>query len=517
MASWVNGLLRPDAWDPPTEGVELLETHISWVFLVGDFAYKLKKPVDFGFVDFTTRERRRHFCDEEVRLNRRLAPDLYLDVVPVYGPMEQPSLRGTGEPIDHMVKMRRFPQTALLSDAVARGDVRPDQWDRFAFELARFHAAAPVANCDTHYGAPDSVRRQQLANLATLERCLTPHEVIGLRDIEAAEFDTVRSTMERRKADGHVRECHGDLHLGNMLLRNDHIEAFDCLEFNSELRWIDTISELAFLVMDLADRGHPTEGTRVLNGWLEATGDYEGLAVWKWYVAYRALVRAKVAALRIQQMATDDPAIEAVRTSLSRYVDTAREALRPRRPGLILTKGLSGAGKSVVAGRLTEALNGVRVRSDVERKRMFGLWGEPRVAVQSGDPYSESVTERLYGETLPRLAGAIVSAGYTAVVDATFLKAAHRRWVQEWAEKRGVPWLILDVRVPEGIARERIERRRRAGQDPSDADIEVYERQLRSDEPLDAAELDHTIIVDGTNPDIDDIVRRCRQEGIEAV
>jgi uncharacterized protein len=515
MTHWSEGLLRPEAWDDPVDRVELHETHISWVFLVGEYAYKLKKPVDFGFINFTTPDLRRHFCEEEVRLNRVFAPELYLGVVPVYGPEDRPSLRGTGEPLDHLVKMQRFPQSAVLAEAVARGDVREAHWDRFAEDLARLHSAAASAEVSSPFGTPDLVRAHQTANLVALEKWLTPAEVSELRDWTNHEFGRTHFVMERRRQEGHIRECHGDLHLGNLLLRKDRIVPFDCLEFSPELRWLDPVDELAFLAMDLEERNQHAAAVRVRNGWLETTGDYEGLAVWKWYVTYRALVRAKVAALRAEQLAEHDPARESSLRELHQYVATARRVHQPRRCGLILTRGLSGSGKSFLAGKLAVQLDAVRVRSDVERKRLFGLWGEPKTAAISGDLYSAEVSQKLYRAILPRLARAVLSAGFSVIVDATFLRKWQRAALEDFARECGVPLLTIDVRVPDSVARERIVARKVVGLDPSDADLKVFENQLLTQEPLTDRELSNAVVVDGRNPDLVGLVQECERRGIE--
>ncbi len=480
--AWVASLLRPEAYPHPVQRVELLETHISWVFLTGSYAYKLKKPVDFGFLDFSTPQRRELFCHEELRLNQRLSGDLYCDVVPLHGPPEHASFCGKGPVIDHAVRMRQFPQAALLPAVLQRGELADGLIDRFADDLARFQAEAAVAPVSGPHGSAEAVREPVLANIAALEASPllftqpgTPERLQRLRQWADAEWARLVPRFAERLAAGRVRECHGDLHLGNLLVQEGRIVPFDCLEFSDTLRWIDVISEMAFLVMDLQEHGQGRLGQRLLNRWLEQTGDWEGLHLWRWYACYRALVRAKVEALR------GDAALHA-------YLELAERLITPPPLLLAITTGVSGLGKSRHSLAIAERLGWIRLRSDVVRKRMFGLWGIPLVPERSGDPYRSEVSEELFARRLPALAEQLLGAGFPVVVDATYLRRFDRRSMAELAERLGVPFLILQPSASEAEARERIRRRLHHGRDPSDATEAVLEQQLAMAEPLDAAE-----------------------------
>lgn len=498
----VTSLLRPQAYPHPVERVELLETHISWVFLAGAYAYKLKKPVDFGFLDFSTPQRRELFCHEELRLNRRLSGDLYGDVVPLHGPPERAAFWGDGPVIDHAVRMRQFPQAALLPRVLQRGELADGQMDRFADDLARFQAEAAVAPATGPHGSAEAVREPVLANFAALEACSllddqpeSPLRLQRLRQWADAEWLRLRSRFGQRLAAGRVRECHGDLHLGNLLVQEGRIVAFDCLEFSDTLRWIDVISEMAFLVMDLQEHGHGRLGQRLLNRWLEQSGDWEGLDLWRWYACYRALVRAKVAALRA------DPALHA-------YLELAERLITPPPLVLAITSGVSGLGKSRHALAVAERLGWIRLRSDVVRKRLFGLWGIPPRAERSGDPYGAEVSAELFSERLPALAAQLIGAGFPVVVDATFLRRLDRERMAALATQLGVPFLILEPQAPVAVARERIRRRLRHGLDPSDATEAVLEQQLAMAEPLGPAELACRVAIP-PDADPDQLAARC--------
>ncbi|MBX3444199.1 MAG: AAA family ATPase [Planctomyces sp.] len=497
MDAMIRGLLRPEAFDHPVEHLELLETHISWVILTGSLAYKIKKPVSFGFVDFSTLERRRTFCHEEIRLNRRLAPDLYLSVEEIRGSADAPRLHGAGPPFEYAVRMREFPQDALLTRVLARGELLPRHVDGLARTIAKFHAAADVASERDTYGDPESVRRPETENLDILAR-LTPEAPIlaRLRTWCDAEYARRRDWFASRKQLGRVRDCHGDMHLGNMLLLDDAVQVFDCLEFNPGLRWTDVIAEIAFVVMDLQERGSRPLAYRLLNVWLEESGDYAALSGWPWYFVYRALVRAKVAALRLAQSDVPDEERRAKTSERDQYLALAESASAPRGGALILLHGVSGTGKSHAARRLCEQLPAVRLRSDVERKRLFGKWGQPREPVRTGDLYDPAVADELYGETLPTLAGHALDGGFHVVVDATFLMRDQRDRFRRLARERHVPFVLLDLQASRETLARRIRERAAAGHDPSDADLAILDQQLASRQPLGDDELSETLSID---------------------
>ncbi len=473
---FIRGLLRPDAYDHPTREFEVLETHISWVILTGDFAYKLKKPVDYGFVDFTTLEKRRFCCEEELRLNRRQTRDLYLAVKSIFGPRDQATFQGTGEPIEYAVQMRQFSQADLLPNVLARGGLTPESLDRLAESVAEFQRKAPTATAHDQFGSPSTIRQVMDANFAALDRDPRQADAVGrLRDWAAQEFDRHEPEFAQRKAAGKVREGHGDMHLGNMILRHAEIEVFDCLEFNPGLRWIDVISEVAFLVMDLADRGRPDLGWRFLNEWLSHTGDYAGMNTWAWYFVYRALVRAKVAALRRNQADFDHVEADRLDRQLTEYLQLARSVVERPAPKLILTHGVSGSGKSFWARRIAASCGLVWIRSDVERKRLFAQHpdGEPSPC----DLYSSTMTARTYNH-LRELADVILHSGWSVLLDATFLTRLQREPFRELARSAGVDGFVLSFRADDATLRRRIFERQQAGHDPSDATVEVLSRQM---------------------------------------
>jgi uncharacterized protein len=467
--------------------VGLLETHISWVLLTGDFAYKIKKPVDLGFLDFSTPELRKHFCDEELRLNRRLAPDLYLDVVAIRGTSAAPMFEGDGPVLDHAVRMREFPQDDLLPRVLARGELTAALVEALAIEVAAFHRRVDAAPGDGPYGVPADILHYAVQNFTQVRKLADfpgdAHALSGLESWTSSAYAALRPVLAERRRGGFIRECHGDLHLGNIALVGDRLTIFDCLEFNPELRWIDTMSEAAFLAMDLADRGHPDLSHRFVSAYVEATGDYDGVAVLRFYLVYRAMVRAKVACLRALPLGTGAPRATLLDECLG-YVDLARHYAAPSRGAVVITHGLAGSGKSTLAQALVDALGAIRIRADVERKRLHGLAANDRSGSAIGaDLYAADATERTYAR-VAEAAGQVAEARHVAIADAAFLRRAHRDRFRSLAATLGVPYVIVDCTAAESTLRARIDARARRGNDPSEADAAVLDHQLRTQEPL---------------------------------
>ena len=488
----IRALQQPDRYPHATGTVQLIETHISWVLLAGDYVYKIKKPVDLGYVDFSTLAQRERCCREEIRLNSRLAPGIYLDSVAIRGTPEKPRFDGAGAAIEYAVRMRRFPDEALASRMLAAGNLTPGQVAQLAGKVADFHGEAPAADRATPYGEPHLILRSTLESITPLlAHCPLEADRRKLQTLwhwSEHQFERLRDTFIERKRAGRVRECHGDLHLANIALLDGEMGAFDGIDFNEELRWIDVMSEVAFPVMDLTAHGRADLAGVFLNAYLERGGDYEGLAVLRFYEAYRALVRAKIELLR---SGNDLRAGQA-----RRYLELAEHVSQPRRPALVILHGPSGSGKTTVAAQLAQSLLAIHLRSDVERKRLAGL---PALARSGSAPgaglYDPRATQSTY-ERLARLARVALEGGYSVVVDAAFLQQRQRGMMRAIAEERRAPFALVSLMADAGTLRERLARRAAAGTDASEADAAVLERQLRTMEPLSESEQLSTLSID---------------------
>jgi uncharacterized protein len=496
----IAALRRPECYPHAVAQVELIETHISWVLLAGDYAYKIKKPVDLGFLDFSKLAGRRFYCEEELRLNRRTAAELYLDVVPIVETPAGPRIGGAGAAVEYALRMRRFPQEALADGMAGRGELRAGQIDAIASTVAEFHARVSPAAKGTPYGSPEEVAAPALANFEQLGKLVSDRAESArlgeLRGWTREEGARLHAVFAARKRDGFVRECHGDLHLGNIAFLQGRPVPFDCIEFNPGLRWIDVMSETAFLVMDLLEHKLDAAAWRLLNAYLEATGDYAGVRVLRYYLVYRAMVRAKIACLRERQARADPAAQGRAHRRFRDYLALAGSLAAPARPALVVMHGMSGSGKSTVARQLLEALGAVRVRSDVERKRLHGLLAQARTQAKPYAGIYGAAGTRLTYDRLKQISREIVESGYRIVVDAAFLSRATRDEFRGLAGELGAPFLIVSCRAAEESLRSRVAQREAAMSDASEAGVSVLENQLGSQEPLGANELGQAVLVD---------------------
>jgi aminoglycoside phosphotransferase family enzyme/predicted kinase len=496
----ISALQNARLYGHPTQVFSVLETHISWVLLTGPYAYKIKKPVDFEFADYSTLERRRFFCHEELRLNRRFTPELYLEVVPITGDIQRPRLGGEGAPIEYAVKMSEFRQDALLSSVAAQGKLTERDVDKLAAVVARMHAALPPAVSASPFGQPELIHHWSQENFTHIKPWLKdPADVRALTLLQGwmeDEFARRRQQFKSRKDQGFIRECHGDLHLGNLvLLEGQRIAPFDCIEFNEQLRWIDVMSEVAFTVMDLRDRGYPTLSCRFLNRYLEQSGDYAGLGVLRYYLVYRALVRTKVAVLRLGERGGSAQQVAASWHEYHGYLKLALSYSQERRRGLMITHGVSGSGKSTVAAALAESMGAILIRSDVERKRLYGFRPNARTNAALGTGIYSPQATRLTYERLALLAASALDSGWPVIIDATFLLRPERDRLRQLAVGLRVPFVILDCRVSESMLRQRVRSREQEGDTISEAGAEVLTAQLRNQQLLEKDELNCCIPV----------------------
>jgi aminoglycoside phosphotransferase family enzyme/predicted kinase len=507
----IDALLNPAIYDHPVGEIRMVETHISWIILTGDYAYKIKKPVDLGFLDFSSLEKRHHYCQQELELNRRLAPELYLDVIAITGSAAQPQLNGTGKVFEYAVKMRQFDPDKQLDKLLQRNALTTEQIDQLADTIAAFHQRVERASDNSPFGTVDvvwqpiqenfdqvGVRIEDTSDVARLERLLQWSQ---------QSFKQLKQVISARKRDGFVRNCHGDMHLANITLIDDKVTVFDCIEFNDNFRWIDVISEVAFTTMDLIDRRKPDFAARLLDRYLQRTGDYAGLVLLQFYQVYRALVRAKVAIIRHSQGGLSAAESQMSLQQFREYCQLAESFTESKPATLYIAHGVSGSGKTTFTQPLLERYGMIRLRSDVERKRLFGLTAEQKSRSDTGTGiYTPSASEQTY-QRLRELARHILQAGYSTIVDATFLKREQRHFFHELANELNVPFVILHFHADEMLLRQWVNERMVAARDASEATIEVLEHQLKSEEPLTQEEADRIISIDsGRNDAVEKLI-----------
>jgi aminoglycoside phosphotransferase family enzyme/predicted kinase len=509
----IGDMLDPAVYPHPVTHFIERETPISWVILTGQYAYKIKKPVRLEFIDASNLAARRDMCEGELVLNRRLAPELYLEVVAITRERGLLRVGGSGAAVEYAVKMREFEESAVLASLLEQGAVSTPEVTDLARRLAAFHAHLPVARAEGRFPGTEHLQTAVLGNLATLLSHL--NELDGLAEMGPLidwthdALHELLPVLRRREQLGFVRDCHGDLHARNIVRWNAKLIPFDCLDFSRELRSIDVMNDVAFLFMDLAGHDRMDLAMAFLNRYLEATGDYDGLRPLAFYAVYRALVRAMVDSI-------DGGASQAARQAIHRKmcgrIATAARFARRAAPRLCLMHGPSGSGKSWLSERLAPPLEAVRIRSDIERKRLAGLAADTRTAsaVERGI-YGLESTHGTYARLL-ECAGASLEAGFTTIVDATFLRMEDRRPFEDFADAHRIPLVIVSCEADRALLAPRIKARQLAQNDSSEADLNVLEWQLGHEDPLDAREKARAVSVrtDTDNPAADalDALRR---------
>ncbi len=489
-------LLRPQTYPHPVTRIEHLQTHISHVFLAGDYAYKLKKPVNLGFLDFTTLDKRERACADEVRLNARLAPDIYLGVVTLCFDNGRYRVADAGcvpreSSVEYAVRMRRMPQEGMLDRLAATARLKTDHILDIARQMAAFHTNSEHHRDLDHYGQLDSIaapiRQNFQQTQGYIDACLSRQGFERLRDYSENFLREHAGFFQERIRRGRIVDGHGDLHLGNMCLFNGRVVIFDCIEFNPALRAGDAINDIAFLTMDLTERKLPHLANVFLNEYLQLTGDYHGLALLDFYQVYRACVRGKINAFQ-SDSAVDAATRERALQSARDYFVLAERLLQPRHGGVLITCGLSGSGKTTLARQASARLDGVLIRSDIVRKRLAGMTALQRDATGYGEGiYDQQMNERTYAALLEQ-AGDIVGAGRWAIIDATFSTRARRAAAAALAAQHHVPFVILHCNAPHAELVRRLTARAADNRDASDATATLLEQQTRAFQLPDAAE-----------------------------
>ena len=477
--------------------VERIETHISTLLLVGGQAFKIKKPVNFGFLDFTDLGQRKHYCEEELRLNSRLAPEIYEQVVAISGEYDHPQINDSNPAIEYMVQMKRFDQGELFDQKLKNGSLTEDHIIELANTIADFHQHIEIAGDKLGIPIVDSISGAVIENFDQLRDFIQTRDpdlqhLFGqLERWSKQKTGELLPLIRQRFDNGFVRECHGDMHLGNITLYHDKVTIFDGIEFNPGFRWIDVMSEIAFITMDLDAAGRTALASLLLNHYLEQTGDYSGLHLLAYYQAYRAMVRAKVTALRLVQLEKNETEFQQQLSTMKHYLEIAYQYTKETTPRLLITNGVSGTGKTYVSQQLLKLSPFIRIRSDVERKRLYP---------STEKRYTSEATHNTY-DYLHKLATRILKAGYSVIIDATYLEHQYRRQALEVSRSSRSPFLIISLQFPVDILEQRIRRRIEINKDASEATIEVLHGQLARAEPVTVEEQQYTLVI-SVNDDI---------------
>ncbi|MEG4967495.1 AAA family ATPase [Microcoleus sp. B6-A1] len=483
-----------------TEPVQLIQTHASFVLLTGDYTYKIKKPVNFGFLDYSSLEKRQHFCNEELLLNRRTAPEIYLEVLPIVqiGDLFQlgsklPAITPAEVAVEYVLKMREFPQNSLFLSLLDHGLLTEQIMADLGREVAKFHSTAISNSYIRTFGEVSQIRTAIDNNYLISQKYIggpqTQIQFQETKDYTDAFFAENQELFNLRIAKNKIRECHGDLHLRNIALWPDKILLFDCIEFNEPFRFVDVMYDVAFTVMDLESRGRRDLGNAFLNTYIEQTGDWEGLQLLPLYLSRQAYVRAKVTSLML-----DDPAISTaqkaeISQSAAHYYKLAWQYTKPHRGKLTLMSGLSGSGKSTAARYLARHTGAIHIRSDAVRKHLGGV---PLNERGGQDLYSDEMTTQTYGRFL-ELGIILADRGWDVILDAKFDRQNWRTDAINQAQSHGLPLQIIYCTAPIKVLRERLQQRRG---DIADATAELLSSQQAAFEPFTELEQISVKIVD---------------------
>ena len=483
-----------------TEPVQLIQTHASFVLLTGDYTYKLKKTVNFGFLDYSTLEKRQHFCTQELLLNRRTAPEIYLEVLPIVqiGDSFQfcsnlPAITPVEFAVEYVLKMREFPQDSLLLSLLERGLLTEQLIADLGSEVAKFHSTAISNTYIRTFGEVSKIRTAINNNYLISQKYIggsqTQKQYHETKDYTDAFFATNQELFNLRMANNKIRECHGDLHLRNIAFWQDKILLFDCIEFNEPFRFVDVMYDVAFTVMDLESRGRRDLGNAFLNTYIEQTGDWEGLQLLPLYLSRQAYVRAKVTSLMLDDAAISTAQKAQISQTAGHYYKQAWQYTQPRRGKLTLMSGLSGSGKSTAARYLARRTGAIHIRSDAVRKHLGGI---PLNERGGQDLYSDEMTAQTYGRLL-ELGIVLADRGWDVILDAKFDRQKSRTDAINQAQSHGLPLQIIYCTAPIEVLRERLQQRRG---DIADATAELLSSQQSAFEPFTELEQISVTIVD---------------------
>ena len=493
MADIVDALLNPNAYDEAVKNIRLVQTHISWIFLTGKHVYKVKKPVNFGFLDFTTLQKRKLFCEKELELNKRLAPDMYLEVVPINQSGGKIKIKGDGETIEYAVKMKELPQETMMSKLLERNDVNNRMIDRIAKIVSDFHSKTKKINRNDSFNV---IR-------FNWDECFSQTKPFINITIGKENFDYIESTIkkfmtnnktifERRINEGKIRECHGDLHSGNIFI-SDKIYIFDAIEFNDRFRFCDVASEVAFLTMDLDFQNKQDLSIQFIGKYIEYSKDHGIKKLLDFYKCYRAYVRGKVTSFKLNDKDVSKEEKLESENLAKKYFNLAFNYSKKLGPRLVVMCGLTGTGKSNVSKNIAKIIKGKIIRSDIVRKELGGISStKHKFDDYNRGLYSEEFTDRTYSEMI-NIARETLTKGISCVLDATFSKKEYRKEAANLEKELNLPFFIVECICPEHVIRNRLDKRIK-GKSVSDGRWEIYLDQKKDFEPIGSDEREHIVI-----------------------
>jgi len=495
----LNKLRNPSLYDHPTVGFSIIETHISYVLLTGQYVYKFKKPLDLDFLNFSKLEDRLYYCQEEVRLNQKMAANIYLGVVKITGDLENPEINGDGPVIEYAVKMREFPQQFIFDHLLINQQISPHLIRETAHIIAEFHQNIAIGLADNPYGTYTQVQEPVIQNFQQIGDFLNDDsdikELSLISDWAEAEHKKLKDIITHRKLNGFVRECHGDIHLGNIALMNEKPVIFDCIEFNDSFRWTDTIADIGFLVMDLEDKQKPELANQLINHYLHESQDYQGLYMLRYYKSYRAVIRAKIALFQKNQEIKISEQLKCWQ-QYKNCMQLAAHYCQVTQPLLLITHGLTATGKSSIAEYLVKKTGVIHINSDITRKKLTGqsLTSQNQTPTYQGI-YSHEMTETVYNQ-LRETAQVILESGFSVIVDATFIKKKHRQRFKQLAVTHQVNFKIIHTIMDENKILEWLARRQQQTYQISEAREDIYQALKQNLEPLTDEEKADAIILD---------------------
>lgn len=497
----IEALQHPGAYPERPSSIEHTQTHISHLFLTPDAVYKVKKPVDFGFLNFSTFEQRRFFCYEELTLNQRLSPDVYLQVVKIRrGPGGRIAIDGAGEVVEHAVKMRRLPSESSLDLLLALNRVKDQQVEELGHMIGGFHLKAETNSEIAGFGSPEGVAQNVVENFEQtaemIGRTISPAKFQRLKDYSTAFLEKHRPLFERRAADGHIRDCHGDLHNAQVFLAPEGVRIIDCIEFTKRFRYTDVASDMAFMAMDLDHAGRHDLSKLFVEHWLAVTGDHEAMELLDFYKVYRAYVRGKVEGFRLGDPHIPREEKDAAAQRARGYFNLAyRYIQRSDKPRLIISAGLIGSGKSTIARHLAADCGMALIASDLVRKRLAGVAPTEHHYDDFGQGlYTPEFSDRTYLE-VNRLARQFLEEGRSVVMDATFGSRARREAAAAVAAETGAEFWAVECVANDEAVKQRLKRRQQRANSVSDGRWEIYQQEKGQFQPLEEVPQGRRVVV----------------------